>query len=52
MPMRMEQIKKQIEAVREELGACLGENKNFQECYELNLKLDTLIEEYLELTQN
>lgn len=51
MPMRVEKIKTQIEAVREELGEQLETTGNFEECYELNLKLDTLIEEYIELTQ-
>ena len=49
--MRIEQIKQQIEAVREELGAQLAKTNDFQKCYDLNLKLDALIEEYIELTQ-
>ena len=51
MPMRIEQIKKQIEIVRKELGVQLEKTKDFQKCYDLNLKLDALIEEYIELTE-
>ena len=52
MPMRVEQLKTQIEDVRNELGKRLKNTSCFEECYELNLKLDALIEEYLELTQS
>ncbi len=51
MPMKVEQLKTQIEAVRKELGNRLKSTSGFEECYELNLKLDALIEEYIELTQ-
>lgn len=51
MPMRIEQIREQIEVVRKELGAQLEKTKDFKKCYDLNLKLDALIEEYIELTE-
>jgi len=51
MPMKIEELKEQIEIVREELGLELLKSDSFQDCYELNLKLDALIEEYIQLTE-
>lgn len=48
--MGMEELKQQIEAVREELEIQLLKSNNMLDCMDINLKLDALIEEYLDLT--
>ncbi|MEG0806451.1 MAG: hypothetical protein RR364_03905 [Lachnospiraceae bacterium] len=45
------ELKEQIEIAREKLDNALSNSKEVLDCYDLSLKLDQLIEEYLDLQE-
>lgn len=47
----LQQLKRSIEKVREELDKVLANSRNMKACYELNLQLDALIERYINLQE-
>jgi len=48
---KVEETKRKIEACREELNQELGAGKTFADIYTASIKLDELIEDYLNLVK-
>lgn len=44
---KMQEIRKEIEMVRKELDVVAAAGVNTEECYQISLRLDRLIEDYM-----
>lgn len=52
MKNNMFELQKEIEAARADLDRTLGQGINIGDCYEKSVKLDLLIEKYIDLCES